>query len=375
MGDEENGARGAGSPLWVPLKAGDITYKIVNFDAKDENGNYIYAPKTGIVELVPMKRVKRHDNILRTYASLDPDHDFFYGIPNGVDRKTGAVRWQAVLVGDFLTINLAKPEERKRWIVLKNSAFVAGSPNLIGKPKYKVYDKEAEANKYIAERVPKRNAVVRAEALFGSDLIEIGRNLGFAVDHMSQTQLHAEVIKSAEENYKRFNEVFDSPLRVQTSVLNRAIATGVVHTDPITGYMYGGMTLGITEGNAIEYLKVNMNICQTIDTLSKGKESDTIKAMEAKAPKTKSSTDAKDAELQIQAKRIADLEKQLQESHHKNLNEVAEMTVEKLAAQTDPEFAALLQEAKDLKVKSPHLFKDKELLRKAIDAKKSEAQN
>jgi hypothetical protein len=362
-GEELKHAGGVDSP-WTLFKAGELTYKVVNFD------NEIYAPKIGIIELVPMKRTNRHQNTLRMSAVLDTTGDFFYGIPAGFDRISNSIKWQPIVIFDYETLDLSVPDQRKKWIVIKNGYSIEKSPNLQGKPKYKVYNKEEEAQKFMLQRAPKRRAIEVAEGLIGRELIAMGRAHGFQVETMSETQLAAKIIQSAEENHVRFLEFWNNPSRVQVAILHNGIATGVLHVDPINGYMYGGLQLGISEAFAVDYLTKDPHMCQVIDQESKKKESASIKAM---ASKTKESTE--DETTTRLKQRIAELEAENQRISHAKLSEMADIAVDKITATEDPELAALKAEAKALKVSGWNLIKDKEKLRKSIADKKTEAQN
>jgi hypothetical protein len=331
-----------------------VPRKIINFE------NPEICPREGIIQLHPMRLSTRHENRLGLRVCVDRTTGIIYGIPTGINEKTKEIEFMKINLVDAETLDLSIPVDAMKWTVLKNSYFVEGSPNLRGKPKYKVHDVEKIANNFLNQRSQRRKAVDIAEGLAGSQLVDMARNLGIPPESNSVPTMHMEVIKRAEDSPKTFMEIWDSPTRIQLTVLKRSIAAGVVVFDTVLGFTYNGSPLGATEGLAVEFLKDYPQICQAIDMLSKKQENASVKAM-AKM-EVKPILDDKDA-------RIAALEAQLAASDAVLKTVASEKMIVDVTAEINPEMAELLAEAKRLNVRGAHLIKDPDKLREKINEK------
>lgn len=348
--------------LWT-LYGDKIKYKVVNFD------NEIFAPKSGIIEVIATKISKRHENYLSFATALDREHGFLYGIPNGIDTVTGHIKWQRITItSDYETFDLSKPKERMKWIVIKNCYCIAGSPNLKDKPKWKVINKEEEAANFLQKRHLKRKAEQIAEGLIGDVLVEMGLNLGLQVDMMSSAVLQQNVIQAAERDAKGFMEIWDSPTRKELTILKRAVAVGVINFDTRLGYTYNALPLGSSEGQVVEYLRSNANVSQTLDMSARAKEKSSVKAMQAQISPVK---DEKDAEIERLKAEYDTMKQKWEAAARVSIEEIADKTI----ASIDPELVELQQEALSLKIPGAKLTKNKDLLRQKIADKKAEANN
>ena len=361
------------------LKEG-VDYKLINADNKNSGlklrvfnfENPELCPREGVVEFVPTNRSKRATNYLDFSFVYVADQDFYIGIPAGYDDKTGKIKWQRIVIREDDVFDRSKPIEAMKCAVLLRSKYVAGSPNLGSrKPKYKVYDQEQEAVIYEQTRARKRKAELTADGLSGQALVDMGFDIGLQVDKMSPRILYAEVGKYAERNPKEFLEIYENPLRKTLTILNRAIANGVITEERGLGFVYGAVPLGPNKEMATIFLKENESLCQTIDQLSKKNEKDTVIAMQklpSKAPIINDEKDTllaqKDQELKAAKERIEALTKQ-------NIETIAKSNADRIA-KDDPEYASLMQEAVEYKIKSPWLS-SKETLKAKIDEAKAKS--
>jgi hypothetical protein len=278
------------------------------------------------------------------------------GIHNGNHPKTKELRFVPIVVKDVEFFNLANPTERRRYIVIKHGPFVVGSPNFMAgsRTQYKIVDKEKESNDYFAERKLKKSASEIADSLWGEKLENMAIALGYDPKLMSPTQLHMEVCKYAESDQKingktgaqRFMEVMNSDME-ELVILKRGLSTGIVEQIGIE-YRFGGIPIGMSELEAIQYLKTHPTTTISIDTQSRGKQT-TSHATEQ--PKQAVIPDQYAATIENLRKELAEAKKRI-----KDVSEVAlEQTSLNTVAEENPEYAELLEEAKTLKVKGAHM--------------------
>lgn len=378
------GAKGADGevPDFVPLRDGNGgEYRLINFE------NEKYAPKFGIVEVEPVKVTKRHINEAMWRVTNDKIGDFLIGIPlPGWNPKTKEIEFTPLVVRGKETYDLSIPKERQKWICLKYSPFyskkingVEQNHNLNGGSKtiYRAIDVEQEAKDFQISRRVKRKAIDIAEALVGEELEDMALMLGFDPRIMSPDALYMNVVKFVEnENEIRgekgadiFMRLWDSDLRVETSIIKRAMSVGLVTHTPDNGINRDGLTLGYTEAEAAKYLKDHPSQKVSLDTLSRKKQSDGDKAMVK--PTVEPINDHKDAEISRLRAQLAAAEKSKADATDRAL----ELQAEKELAENDPEYQELLAEAKRLDIRGAHNIKSKDRLKEKIAEKQKLAKN
>jgi hypothetical protein len=323
-----------------------VEYKIVNFE------NPEICPREGIVQLHPLRLTTRHENRVGFKQVIDRRTGIIYGIPTGINAKTKELEFMKINLRDSETLDLTNPVDAMKWTVIRNSFFVEGSPNLTGKAKYKVFDVERNAINYLNNRAQKRKAVDIAEGLTGEQLVDMARNLGIPPENNSIPTMHMEVIKKSEDNPKLFMEIWDSPTRVQLTILKRALSVGVVTFDPAIGYNYNGAPLGQNEAMAVEYLREYPSTCQAIDILSKKQEDDGVKAMATAVERPV--LDDKDA-------RIAKLEAELA-AREAILNDLSAVKI----VEDSSIHQKYLEEGKRLGIKGVHMIKSLDKLKEKV---------
>ena len=347
------------APYFIEIADGFGTkIKVINFE------NPGLAPFEGHINLIPIVTTSRHENKASLRKAYDRKNGVIIGIPNFINPESKQWEYLKIQLTDSESYDLSDPLDRKKWIVLKHSRFVEGSPYASPNKReitYRVEDKNKEAELFLARRTAKRKAETLADGLFGENLIDMARVLGFAVENMSTPILHKEVIEFAEKNPVKFIELYDSPTRPFAIVLKRALATGVITNAPPHGIMYGAIPIGVNEQLAINYLQEYPQISQAIDMLSRKQESDSVKAMAKR--ETIPVKDEKDA---ILAQRDAEIQA---------LNErLKALTTEKITGQLDTdlqlsslkdeELESLRLRAKALGVKNPGVYGKEKLTAK-----------
>jgi len=351
--------------LWNPKKGG-IPLRIYNFE------NPELCPRKGIIELQAFKVAKnmnghrRHNTSVRIDKVYDLANNIIIGIPVGYNEKEDRPLFKSFILEDTTVFNLANPDDAMKWAIVKNSYYVEGSPNADRSMViFRVKDEEKEAELYIAKREIKRKAETIASGLYGAQLVETGLALGLDVENMSSAILFMRVSQIAEGDPKRFMDIWDSPNKLEITVVKRALATGIITQDVQLGYMYNSLPLGISEPLVVGYLRDNPQIRSVIDQQSKAKQSDSLKAMSEDAGDP--IVDAKDAEIAKLKSQLENATKTAKIASEAKADEIVENLTFNLE---DNEYAELLAEAKRLKLQGAHKIKDKDKLRqKVADAK------
>jgi len=353
---------------------------------KDGNGGEIkllnleneeLAPREGIIELVPMKFAKgyggamRHQNEASFKSVRDKRTGWIIGIPlAGYHGKDRELRFETITVKAVEFLDLSIPKQRLKWICIKNGPFLKGSPNFQSQSKtiYEAVDRERQATEFFLNRKNSRKAADIAESLNHQELIDLAPALNLNPKAMSTIQLEMEVIKFATNPEKingktgaeRFLEIYNSETRLELTILNRAISTGVVSLTRTEGYSFNGVSLGFSEYEAVQFMKKSPQLLNSIDLRSKNINDNTEQAFaKTEVPVVK---DEKDAVIERMQKEMAELQARLIKT-----NEIAaEAVADKVVSETDSELGELIAEAKRLGIKAPHLIgrNDDELVRK-----------
>lgn len=361
--------------------------KLLNLENDD------LAPREGIVELVPLKYAKgvngklRHENQATFSVIRDKRTGWLIGIPlAGYQGANKEIKFEKIVITGSEFLDLSIPKQRLKWICIKNSPFLKGSPNFLHSSKtvYEAVDRERQSVEFFVDRKNKRKAVDIAENLHGPELIDMAIALGLDPNSMSTIQLEMAVIKYAENPEKvngkngaeRFLEIYNSDTRLELIILNRGIKTGVVSLTRIDGYTYNGVSMGFSEFEAVQFLKKNPQLLNSIDLRSKNVDDSSTKVADS-TPKPVVK-DEKDIELERLKRELAEARAMAAKSNSIAAEAVASKDIEEI----DPELAELLKEAKQLSIKAYHLIGKndedgirKEKLRKKIQEAKSSLEN
>ena len=263
--------------------------------------------------------------------------------------------------------DLSNEKDRKEWMCIKYSPYLQGSPNQDrnGAPLFKVYDKEKQAVENLQKTRLKRKAAVVADGLEGEDLNDMLRACGIGIAGLSEIMKLNAITQFADESPDVFLKHWESPLRQEAFILKQAIDFDLVQNDPNIGFVYRTLQLGLTEQEAVLYLRNHPPVSTAIQTLVMQKKEETQKSNSVVA---KSKTTGNDA-LDAANKEIEELKAALKQQANKSIEEVTGKSLED--GVPDLELETLRAEAKDLKIQSWHLMKDKTKLEEAIKLAKS----
>ena len=339
-----------------------VKHKHINFD------NPKYCKREGIVEFVPMKYSKgiggqpKHDNYKAFRKVRDRRTKYIWGVStNGVDPESKLIQYDLIAVEGAILLDCSIEEDAIKAAMIMNGPFCEGSPNLVGKPTYKVRDKEKIAESNIDKRTFRRKAEDIIVSLNRKQLQEMALNIGVnIVANNNQSMLEDEVYRVMENNPKKFLDIWNNKDREYITIFKKALSVGVIIHNVQSGlYMYNGLEMGHNEEMAIKYLVDNKGIATSISVIVNENETKSIVAMGIKVD-----TSEKD-ELEKLRAELAELRKlKVADAVIKSENEGKTFEDEK---EPDAELESLKARAKELKIKGYALpYMTKEKLLKAI---------
>lgn len=339
-------------------------HKFVNLE------NDRLCPREGIIELEAMRISNKHDNHNIIRRTKDRKSGLFWGIPSGINEETKQLQWLPIILENKKILDLSVPEQRREWLILKNSTAVEGSPNLFGRPYYKVVDKAQKAAENVNRRIIRQKAEAIVAKLSGKALDEAAVNLGVNLEaNKNLSMLTDEVYRKMEENPAEFVKMMEDPQRPYVSILNRALSMGVVIFDNLLrSYKYGGVDLGDTKEAAIKSLVESNNMATAIDNRCNTQESESLDAMRMR----------RDDELEISSSynEIEQLKQELADAKLKLENAGLVKEVEFKAPFADnteivpptDQMEDLKARAKALKITGYNMMKEETLLSKIAEA-------
>lgn len=330
----------------------------------------IWCPKEGIVEIRKMKnnltvdgRPKNDDEVV-IKRFKDRSTDLLFGLHSGVDDNSKQINHTYVKFDGNMMFDLSIVEDRRLYIMAMRGPATEGSPNQMGKPTYKLHDKQIIASVNIDKRKLRRKAEDIIDTLKGSSLEEMARNIGVNVEANKNPQmLLDEVNRIAEANPSKFIEIFESPKREYITIFKRAISKGIITLEFATGnYMYGSIVLGNGEDASVNFLQEKEGMSASIKIQCDGIDSGTKKSMSF----------VKDEISEIDKLRaeLAELKKAKSADAHVHVkSEVAEK--HPLKKEDDEELDTLRARAKELKIQGAHLASKDTLLKKIADVEQN----
>lgn len=359
--ETENATRGSNTKdFYVIITDGNGSKeRVINFDNEE------ICPKQGLIEVIPLKERKGFENNVKFRRVKDRATQCWIGIPEGINDDTKKITYQLITVIGRRIYDLSNEKDRKEWICIKYSPYLQGSPNQDrnGAPLFKVYDKEKQAVENLQKTRLKRKAAVIADVLEGEDLNDMLRACGIGVAGLSEIMKLNAITQFADENPDIFLKHWESPLRQEAFILKQAIEFDLIQVDNNIGLIYRTLSLGLTEQEAVIYLKEHPNVSTAIQTLVMQKKEETQKSNSTVEKSVNTGNDALDAAN----KEIEELKAALKKQANKSIEEVTGKSLD--GDVEDPELETLRAIAKEKGIKGWHLTKDKDKLQALIDAK------
>jgi len=287
-GPRRSGALSAGLPSKIKTKGVPMyfTFKDGNgFEIKVANtDNPLVCDRNQIVEIETVKKSNTVEPRFSVSNAYDDEMGMYFGVPIGIDKRTGDLKWQRFTIGDRKTYDCKRHADAVEWSVVKRSSFLEGSPYQRGKVFYKQFDKEAEAREIIVKstlRVQANEIATKMIAI--EDQMDMYRNFGKNPEGFTMIMLQAEIIKIAERNPKEFIDIWNNKNRSALTTFNRCISVGLITFNIGNGgYMWKeSFVLGSTEQTALQALIDNKNILNQAEIESRQKDTMGKKMMSA----------------------------------------------------------------------------------------------
>lgn len=351
-------------PLFYIMKdAVGMEHKIINL--KNPNN----CPRKGIVEITVFqnKNIREKIDFTAKLKSYTDKQGIIWGIPVGL-RKEGGIIFKPITLKKHTFFDLAIPDQAEMAAIVLNSKIIEGSPNLKGRPQFKVYDKEKQAASGISKKELSVKAYGIASKLFGEELRDTALLLGLPVEGQSEVMLMNGVADYAFDNPKQFLEIWNDENRHYATILKRAVESGVVVHDLQLGYMYNGLNLGKFENHAVSELRSRPDMATAIDTITKERKKAAVEAMANPVYKTidevaptQENEQSELEKMKIQMLELAQQNAMLMEMMKAKPKEEAPVVTDENPSAEDEELASLRKRANELKIKganSPHVKKE-----------------
>lgn len=355
-----------------PSKASEILVEDVHYvnhvdgyGVKHKHLNFEhYRKKEGVVELIPLREAKgvagspKHENKKIFARYRDRKTKLVCGILKGLNYETKQLEYQTITVEGRMMLDCSIEDDSILHYLITNGLFCEGSPNLVGKPTYKVLDKAIIADNNIDKRTFRRKAEDIIVSLKRDNIREMAVNLGINLAaNNNDSMLLDELYRVMELNPKKFIDIYNNPNRVYISVFNKAKSDGVILLNHESGqYKYNGLDLGHTEEMAVKFLVDNKNIANTINLICQKNDADSNNSMGNEPTYEEKSTDSKEDTIEDLKRKLAEaLAKQ--EAKEPETPKVDEVLVE------------LRKEAQELGVKGFALMGKEKLIDKIAEAK------
>ncbi len=231
-------------------------------------------PQKGTIRIEAIRR----SNIKQPRYSFSKIYDqntgITYGIPQGIDKATGELKFKRIIVGEVNEFNCSNPNDRAMWNVFSRSERLLGSPFQSGKPLYKKYDSEVIAENIIKDSNKIVRAVQIAADLKGLDFYDMAINLGLSPENQTPTVLLSLVIKKATEQPGEFIEIYENINKPAINVFKRCLVTGLIESTIDQGFIWKKQyPLGMSESAAIASIIKNPALASQMDLESKAKSS------------------------------------------------------------------------------------------------------
>lgn len=228
-----------------------------------------------------------NDHQIDVSFAYDAKTGTLYGMPLGIFKDdSGNVlgfKWKTLRLKNR-AYNLENYADAEEWHILKNFPQILGGTIVSpGMEAFEVIDTDARANNNIRRARLRRQAEDFIESLEGNALKDFAR-LFKTIDVYNNTEaeIRSELMDLAGTfNVDKVNNTETNPVLQKIEdesgtaiqiILRRCVANGIVEESLDKGFTYRNIPLGISEINAVEYLRANKNLLAEIDADSKRRE-------------------------------------------------------------------------------------------------------
>lgn len=231
-----------------------VVDKIMN-DRKNE-------AMTPWVEIQPISEdMHKMPNKMPTFQK-DPITGVHYGIAIG-ETDYGNPRWQKIQLHDHMSLNLDNRNDARIWSVLRFHPQIQGSPWQDDNPYYKIYDPVEEARIERSEIDAIKMAWDRVDKILDDPkaMVNFARFMGNELQENANYEIvRSLLLSSAKNNPYEFNKNWESKTRAFAEFFQSARALGIIMNEPDRGFLYKGISLGLSEQEAVKYLTQDNNV-------------------------------------------------------------------------------------------------------------------
>ena len=361
--------------IWVQ-DGNQMKHKHVNFD------NPNMCPRHGMIEIEALKKTDSERGLSNnaSYAKFtDNKTGIIWGKPTGIHNISKQIQYQRLKLGNNTFFDRTDPLQAEMCCIVLKAIESGKFTDTNGRPRFKIRDKEANAQKEIDTRTYKRKAVDIIETMqYGEELKDCARNMGINPDIYSPLVLANELCNIVEgtngkpSRAKEFLDMYNSPTKTYLTILKNAQSMGVIEFNPMEGFKYGGMNLGKTTELVVAHLVKNPDLAASINTFTLDKRA---KGIESNKVVTSLPIIGEDLEKEALKKQLEEMKAKIAQMSEKNLSTDV---VDKKSEETDEaKMQSLRIEARALGVAGWQVKKIsyetlKAKVDKAIEAKKFE---
>ncbi len=218
------------------------------------------------VEIQPVSEdLHKTPNRVATFQK-DPITGVLYGIAIEQDNF-GNIKWQKVQLHDHLSLNLDKRDDARVWAVIRFHPDIKGSPFQNQKPYYKIYDPIEEARVEKGEIESMKLAFDRVDKILPDpkSMVNFCRYLGVELrDNANFEIVRGFLLKQARNHPLDFNRKWENKSRSYGEFFESARALGIVINEADRGFMYKGVSLGLSSADAIKFLSTDTTMMTAI---------------------------------------------------------------------------------------------------------------
>ena len=226
--------------------------KVVDKMMKDRENETM----TPWIEIQPISEdMHKMPNKMPTYQK-DPITGVHYGLLIDEDGF-GNPRWQKPQLHDHVSLNLDKRDDAKVWAVLRFYPQIQGSPWQDDNPYYKIYDPVEDARVERSEIDAMKLAFDRVDLILDDPkaMVNFCRYAGEELAENSNYEIVRGKLLGRAKNYPfDFNRKWESKARSFGEFFQSARALGIIVNEPDRGYLFKGISLGLSSEEAIKFL-------------------------------------------------------------------------------------------------------------------------
>lgn len=244
--------------------------------------DFTHMRRQGLVKLVAIGRMKKNtrgevmeDLTISQKFFQDYRSGIYYGIPIGIEPTTGEYTWKRLRLYNGKVYNLSDELDAKEWHCIQHWPIIKDSiMDTRGIAKFKIEDLDNEAELFLRDYDSKLEAQEYVRALSETELMDFALIFNIDIRNNSKNVVKKMLLEIAERKttdgknvmLERINN--KKELAIVTAI-RRARFCGLI-TEGTSGMVFkNSVPLGANEHQAIEFLKGNTPIFNSVDSESK----------------------------------------------------------------------------------------------------------